>query len=469
MDPEQRQLCNRIVRCLERLLLSGGGALDAEALCVQPSHWVWKLTLAVTILDAGGGNVLDACVVACLASLRHYRRPHVQQPSGSYDEPQTSSATAALALPPTLIPADWKEPTPLPLHHTPLCVSMALIERPSSSTQSHSTALSQASSVASSKARVAVLVDPSAREELVQSGVVTLGMNAHGELLLLDFGGGCELTPVQLRHCHNAASQLIPTLCKQLDESLRTADDQARDERLKRLQKQQHSSSNLSPPLPTLIGEDHVDNTDYDTMRQSEQVIGGGMDAADLAVRKAASEAEEAYRAQALDYNRGHAPVAIRENSNAPPRTSGTSSLLAYLLQSVTPAPTQAPSSDSNLPIVPGPMTVPNEPAPPSLDVRTDLRDPTPQKPQKISETPWTSTSDRALGSRLDSEDDDEEEETLQLRSEFAALEPPQSATKSRDVPPTAAPASETAEVLDDEVDDLAAAIKKRKKKSKKK
>jgi exosome complex RNA-binding protein Rrp42 (RNase PH superfamily) len=47
---------------LERILLMVG-ALDQEALCVTVSHWVWKLTMAVTVLDAGG-NILDASVIA---------------------------------------------------------------------------------------------------------------------------------------------------------------------------------------------------------------------------------------------------------------------------------------------------------------------------------------------------------------------------------------------------------------------
>ena len=52
-----------------------GGALDTEALVLLPGKWVWRLSVALTVLDQGG-NLLDACVFAAVAALRHYRKPH---------------------------------------------------------------------------------------------------------------------------------------------------------------------------------------------------------------------------------------------------------------------------------------------------------------------------------------------------------------------------------------------------------
>jgi len=155
-DKGQRLLCNRILRSIERIVLVGG-ALDAEALVLIPGSWVWRITTALTVLD-DGGNILDACVMATLATLRHYRKPQVDV--GSNPGEQDDVTTVAL---PTLIPATTKEPSPLPLHHTPLSISFALV--PSNDKVSQSAA--------------SILVDPEKREELVQFGALTVAMNTH--------------------------------------------------------------------------------------------------------------------------------------------------------------------------------------------------------------------------------------------------------------------------------------------------
>ena len=71
----QRLASNRILRCIEKIIVTGG-TLDVEALCLIPAQWVWKFQLALTVLD-DGGNIMDAAVMAAIASLRHYRKPQV--------------------------------------------------------------------------------------------------------------------------------------------------------------------------------------------------------------------------------------------------------------------------------------------------------------------------------------------------------------------------------------------------------
>jgi exosome complex component RRP45 len=109
------------------------------------------------VLD-DGGNILDACIMAAMATLRHYRKPQVDV--GNNVENQRDTTTPAL---PTMISAAIKEPAPLPLHHTPLSVSFALL--PSNDSEPSSD--------------VATLVDPEKREELVQFGALTVAMNIH--------------------------------------------------------------------------------------------------------------------------------------------------------------------------------------------------------------------------------------------------------------------------------------------------
>lgn len=104
-DRNQKLLANRILRSVERVVILGG-ALDTEALVLTPGKWVWRFTVALTVLD-DGGNVLDASIMAAMAALRHYRKPQVQF-SGDGEK---DSAEMSL---PTLIPSIVKEATPLP-------------------------------------------------------------------------------------------------------------------------------------------------------------------------------------------------------------------------------------------------------------------------------------------------------------------------------------------------------------------
>ncbi|CAM9097447.1 unnamed protein product, partial [Ectocarpus sp. 6 AP-2014] len=49
-------------------------ALDTEALCIIGGEKVWQLRCDVHVLDHGG-NLIDACTLATMAALRHFRRP----------------------------------------------------------------------------------------------------------------------------------------------------------------------------------------------------------------------------------------------------------------------------------------------------------------------------------------------------------------------------------------------------------
>lgn len=153
-DKNQRLLSNRVLRSVERIVLLGG-ALDAEALVLMPGSWVWRITIALTLLD-DGGNVLDACVMAAMAALRHYRKPQVE-----IDHSASESGISQVL--PRLIPTALKVPTPLPLHHTPLSISFALLP----------------SVHLGSDTCVAILVDPEKREELIQVGALSIAMNIH--------------------------------------------------------------------------------------------------------------------------------------------------------------------------------------------------------------------------------------------------------------------------------------------------
>ena len=108
-DQQQRLLTNRILRSVERIILMGG-ALDTEALVLAPGKWVWRLTVALTVLD-DGGNVLDASIMAAIAALRHYRKPQVD-----FSDDNNAEASDTVVLP-SMIPSSVKEAIPLPRKH----------------------------------------------------------------------------------------------------------------------------------------------------------------------------------------------------------------------------------------------------------------------------------------------------------------------------------------------------------------
>ncbi|CAN0127716.1 unnamed protein product, partial [Hapterophycus canaliculatus] len=72
---------------------------------------VWQLRCDVHILDHGG-NLIDACALATMAALRHFRRPEVTIDGSNVVVHHT----------------DEKEPHPLALHHVPICVTFAIFE-----------------------------------------------------------------------------------------------------------------------------------------------------------------------------------------------------------------------------------------------------------------------------------------------------------------------------------------------------
>ena len=188
---------------------------------------------------------------------------------------------------PIMIPSTIKEATPLPLHHTPLSISFGLIPADDAVNSATSTSI------------VAALIDPTDREELVQSGILTVAMNVHSEVCLLDYGGGCELTPSKLKECWKVAEVAIKDLCQLLETTLTQADEQAQNERLRLLQLQQQVHPSSLPPLPS---PSSTQNTPF--LQQIEDMdVDSNVD--ETQVQQAQREAEEAYRKQALDYSTG--------------------------------------------------------------------------------------------------------------------------------------------------------------------
>ncbi len=150
-----------VCRVVERTLRESG-AIDTESLCIVAGSRVWAVSVVLHVLDYAG-NVADACSYAALAALLHFRRPAVSV-AGS-----------------TVTVHSWseKDPTPLAVHHTPVCVSFGFVQQ---------------------GAREVVVVDTTEQEELVVDGTCCVSLNAHGEVSSVQFGG-CAVAPDALLRC----------------------------------------------------------------------------------------------------------------------------------------------------------------------------------------------------------------------------------------------------------------------------
>ncbi|KAL3922898.1 MAG: hypothetical protein SGILL_001961 [Bacillariaceae sp.] len=441
-DQDQRLLSNRILRCIERIILIGG-ALDTEALVLEGGKWVWKFTISLTVLDAGG-NLLDACVLAAVAALRHYRKPQVDL-SADNDSNDTSAAVSSTSMPasdspaiilPTMIPSAVKEATPLPLHHSPLSISFGLIPADDAVNSTSSTSV------------VAALIDPTDREELVQSGSLTIAMNIHSEVCLLDYGGGCELTPDKLRECWKVAEGAIKELCQLLEEALSKADEQANAERLRQLQLQAHPGGEL-PPLPPATSA--LPSIPF--VQQLDDNMDVAVTVDESKVQTATAAADEAYRKQALDYSSGHFATAVREDSSRDQskRSSQAGSLLAAMLKSVGEKPVLNvdPSMDME-PSTETPLAATEEP-----QNREMTESESKVETKLVKSVAKTTRANPSKMMDINDDDDDEEEQPMVLQSEFDSIKPPTLET-------------EAAEAAEPDIEDLSMAIKSKKSKKKK-
>mmetsp|Transcript_27244 Transcript_27244/g.40998 ORF Transcript_27244/g.40998 Transcript_27244/m.40998 type:complete len:603 (+) Transcript_27244:35-1843(+) len=458
----QKLLTNRVLRILERTLLNGG-AIDAEALCVQSGKWVWRLHIDVTVLDHGG-NLVDACVLSAVAAMRHFRKPEVQITDDN-DAGETSHSGG-----PQVLHSDEREPTPLPLHHTPLTITFALYADPTGASTT-----------------VSALVDPSHREELVMNGNTTFSFNKYGEMCSLDFAGGCELKPRQLITCANLGKKKCVELCNILEKSLAEADEKSIEERLTRLKLASGQGDIKDVPLPDLPeNAPYVERTDYerdgDLMEIDQEGLADlGSSRASKAAAIAAAE-EESYRIQALDYSLGHVAAKVKENNSSRVRGSRSSnkqgpiagaSLMDAMLKSAGRA---ASSTDgSNLPNVLGTeatssshteaadLEIAQFVAAEKANIGKNQRD-------KMKDAGSEATRPLAI-------DSDEEEETMLLQSEFgtAAAATKQSQEKEPQKENTTKEKKVVVESnvskmdLDDEDVDLSMAVKKKSRKKAKK
>ena len=438
----QRLKSNRILRVLERTLLIGG-AMDAEALCVQSGSWVWRLHVDVSLLD-DGGNSIDACVLAAVAALRHYRLPEVSIGGGGDDEAGYRETT--------IIHSDDREPSPLPLHHTPLTATFSLFADETGTTT-----------------LVSALLDPSDREELACDGLLTWAYNKYGEMCCLDFPGGCELRPRQLMSSAKLGKIRCVEICEMLEVALDEAEGKAQAERMERLKKTANVVINLAVEDVEMMTTSNA--MDIDQLPPS----------VDSQTDAAARKEEEEYRKIALDYSSGHFAASVKEdkykkdpNTVKKPRGE-TSSLFNAILRSAKSSsmPTDTSGFERKLVLSDG-LSIPQE------EEKEKVVEIIAHRVKSVdlsNENKWHQQNNVTSSSQAIAIDSDEEE-IVELQTEFSSDRLPTDPDRSRivsvgkiDVTNDIKDQSKTKNKSaheDEEITDLSQALKKKKKKVKK-
>ncbi|KAL7482655.1 hypothetical protein ACHAW6_008320 [Cyclotella cf. meneghiniana] len=443
----QRLKANRILRLLERTLLIGG-SIDAEALCVRSGVWVWRLVVDVSLTD-DGGNAVDACVLAAVAALRHYRLPEVDVGGG--EDVALSSGESYRET--RIIHSDDREPTPLPLHHTPLTSTFALFADESGAT-----------------AAVSAFMDPTDREELACNGILTWSFNKYGEMCCLDFPGGCELSPSQLMKSSNLGKKRCVEICEMLETALLEAEGKAQKERMERLK-------NLQTFTVVPFSDQDVGN--HGALLEEDVIMSNNNVETDTRAE------DEEYRKLALDYASGHIAASVKDDksslslSTAKNRQRETSSLFHALLHSAKSTPLDPVLDTADATVQEKERTI-------HQVVDTDMK--TEKEIIREIEMSNNDAKEKQRNVLLScntnaGEDSDEEEIIVQLHSEFsittsdrptaeAVVRPAadESKVETAVVPEPKPMKQPTVEEKEDEIDDLVMAVKKKKsKKSKKK
>ncbi|KAI7278180.1 hypothetical protein KC345_g6125 [Hortaea werneckii] len=181
------QLPLPLSRLLEKTIRRSG-ALDTESLCIIAGQKCFHVRADLHVLDHDG-NLLDACCVALVAALLHYRRPDVEVKGEEV----------------TVFDSRERDPVKLNLHHTPFCVTFSYFD-----------------------SGEIVLQDANLLEEQCKEGEVIVGINRFGEVCQIAKYGGAPVEGLEMLKCVSAALERVKMLDGLVKEALRK-DDEWRD------------------------------------------------------------------------------------------------------------------------------------------------------------------------------------------------------------------------------------------------
>lgn len=147
---------------------------------------------------------------------------------------------------------------------------------------------------------------------------------------MLDYGGGHELSKEELKVCLRTATTAVKHLCLELETTLEQADEVAQKEILQKLKLRQSGETAVAMQIDNAIEEDSRTNDNESSLIENAHVEEPSK------IDDTTTQAEEAYRQQALDYSIGHIASSVREDdsrSEDKKIAKGGGSLFASLLK----------------------------------------------------------------------------------------------------------------------------------------
>lgn len=174
-EEEANEICSIIER-----LLKGSRAIDTEALCISAGLEAWSIKVEVRALEADG-NLKDACALAAIAGLLHFRRED-KKSQGDISGARTAGVGADM---------------PLSIHHIPVLLSFGFC----------------------GGEKICVL-DPSAAEEEVLTGTVSLAVNQFRDLCGIHKPGGEPLSMKSFAWMLKVAEEQAKIVIQKLEKAL---------------------------------------------------------------------------------------------------------------------------------------------------------------------------------------------------------------------------------------------------------
>ncbi|XP_028568453.2 exosome complex component RRP43 [Podarcis muralis] len=153
--------------------------IQKEDLCIVEEKIAWVLYCDIICLDYDG-NLLDACMCALLAALKNVHLPAV-----------TVNEETGLAE------VNFKEKTPLTIKKQPVATSFVLLD-------------------------TVILVDPTAEEEDLATGNLTIVTDEEGKLCSVYKPGGSVITGTKLQDCISRATVRHKEVKKLMDKVIKS-------------------------------------------------------------------------------------------------------------------------------------------------------------------------------------------------------------------------------------------------------
>ncbi|KAL1957199.1 hypothetical protein VTO42DRAFT_6233 [Malbranchea cinnamomea] len=175
----QSELEIQLSRILDKIIRRSN-ALDTESLCIAKGSSCWNVRADVHIVDSDGGLV-DACCLAIMAGLLHFRLPESTVRDGKV----------------TIYTPEEKVPVPLNITKIPLSVTFSLFD----------------------EGRISLL-DSTTSEEAVSDGSVIIALDKTGEIAFYSKPDGTPADPLNMVSSATVALTKVRELAKFMSNKL---------------------------------------------------------------------------------------------------------------------------------------------------------------------------------------------------------------------------------------------------------